>query len=66
MYEINTATLTPENFFAGDFPIVKEAGTVDTGKAVKKFEPVKIVAGKIQPVVFVDATTEPAKTVDTR
>ena len=56
MYEINTASITPENFFAGDFPIAKEAGTVDTGKTVKKFEPVKQVAGKIQPVVFVGAS----------
>lgn len=56
MYEINTASITPDNFFAGDFPIAKEAGTVDTGKTVKKFEPVKQVAGKIQPVVFVGAS----------
>lgn len=56
MYEINTAELTPENFIAGGFPIAKEAGTVDTGKSVKKFEPVKLVAGKIQPVVFVAAS----------
>lgn len=56
MYEINTAALTPENFFAGDFPIMKEAGTVETGKTIKKFEPVKLVAGKFQPVVFVAAS----------
>lgn len=64
MYEINTATLTPDNFFAGDFPIAKEIGIVDTGKTVKKYEPVKMVAGKIQPVVFIDATTEPEKTAE--
>lgn len=50
MSKVNTATQTPENFFAGEFPIATAVGTVATGKTVKKFEPVKFVSGKIEPV----------------
>lgn len=52
MYEINKAEYTPENFIAGGYPVVMETGVVDTGKTVKKFAPVKMVGGKLQPVVL--------------
>ena len=70
MYEINTATSTPENFIAGDHPIAKEAYPIKTGKTIQKFMPVKLVAGEIEPVVKVNATAVdaanaiPAKTLE--
>lgn len=70
MYEINTATSTPENFIAGDYPIAKEAYPIKTGATVTKYMPVKLVAGEIEPVVKVEATAVdaanaiPAKTVE--
>lgn len=56
MYEINKAEYTPENFIAGSYPVAMETGVVDTGKSVKKFEPVKLVNGKIQPVALAQPT----------
>lgn len=56
MYDVNESAYTPENFFAGNFPIAKSIGIVDTGKTIKKFEPVKQVGDKIQPVEFVAAS----------
>ena len=70
MYEINTATSTPENFIAGDHPNAKEACPIKTGKTIQKFMPVKLVAGEIEPVVKVNATAVvaanaiPAKTLE--
>lgn len=40
MYEINTASITPDNFFAGDFPIVTDTGTIKAGATVRKRVPV--------------------------
>ncbi|GHU42218.1 hypothetical protein FACS1894111_05780 [Clostridia bacterium] len=54
MYEINEATLTPENFFAGDFPIERDFGTA--GATIAKHEPVKLVGGQILPVTLGTAT----------
>lgn len=68
MYEIKSDQTTPIKFFAGDFPITTAVGTVATGKAVKKYEPVKITANGIEPVVAVAASEKdstnviPAKT----
>ena len=61
MYEINTDQHNPVNFFAGDFPIVTAVGTVNTGKTIRKFEPVKIIDGKIEPVVKIAASAVDAE-----
>ena len=46
MYEIKTDQMTPVNFFAGEYPIVPEAGAVKSGATVRKFAPViKTAAG---------------------
>ncbi|MEA5057766.1 MAG: hypothetical protein VB047_09455 [Anaerotignum propionicum] len=68
MYEIQNEQTNPVNFFAGDFPIVTAVGMVATGKTVKKYEPVKLTANGIEPVVAVAASEKdttnviPAKT----
>lgn len=56
MYEVKTAETNPVNFFAGDYPIATDTAIVDVGAAVKQYEPVKLVNGKLQPVVFVAAS----------
>ena len=40
MFEINTATHTPENFFAGEFPIVTDSDTIKTSATIRKHAPV--------------------------
>ena len=40
MYEINRDQTSPVNFFAGDFPVVTEAGDVKSGATVRKYAPV--------------------------
>lgn len=55
MFEINTATQTPENFHAGEYPAMKDIGEVQADKTVKKYEPVKLVGGKIEPIVYIEA-----------
>lgn len=40
MYQIQTDQTTPVNIFAGDFPVIPEAGAVKTGATVRKFAPV--------------------------
>jgi len=42
MYEIKSGAHEPVNFFAGDFPIVTEVGTVKTGAKISKYMPVII------------------------
>jgi len=43
MFEINTATHTPDNFIAGEFPIAKEVLNVAQGVNISKYAPVKLV-----------------------
>ncbi len=40
MYEIQKDQTNPVNFFAGDFPVVTEAGDVKSGATVRKYAPV--------------------------
>ena len=40
---------SPENVFAGDFPVLTDSVTVGT-KAIKRFSPVKLVNGVLEPV----------------
>lgn len=40
MYEINRDQTSPVNFFAGDFPVVTEAGDVKSGATIRKYAPV--------------------------
>ncbi len=40
MYDIKTDQTRPVNFFAGDFPVVTEAGDVKSGATVRKYAPV--------------------------
>jgi hypothetical protein len=40
MYEITSASYTPENFIAGDFPMKTDTGTVKSGATVRKYAPV--------------------------
>ena len=47
MYEINRDQTSPVNFFAGDFPIVTEAGDVKSGATVRKYAPVALTADGI-------------------
>jgi len=56
MYEVRKAETNPVNFFAGDYPIATDTAIVDAGAEVKQYEPVKLVAGKLRPVVFVAAS----------
>ena len=51
---MNIGTNTPENFFAGDYPVEKGIGTA--GAAIVRHEPVKLVGGEILPVVAMPAT----------
>lgn len=70
MYTINSDSTSPVNFFAGEFPIVTAVKKVATGKSVKKYEPVKLSANGLEPVVAVAASEKdatnvvPAKTAD--
>lgn len=40
MYEIKSDQTSPVNFFAGEFPVVTEAGAVKSGATVRKHTPV--------------------------
>lgn len=40
MLGVNTLTYAPDNFFAGEFPIVKDSGTIKTGTTVRKHAPI--------------------------
>jgi hypothetical protein len=40
MYEITNASITPENFFAGNFPVVTDFGPVKSGVTIRKYAPV--------------------------
>ena len=40
MYEIQKDSHTPVNVFAGEFPVVTEAGDVKSGATVRKYAPV--------------------------
>lgn len=40
MFDINTATHAPDNFFAGSYPVVKDYGEVKTGATVRKYAPI--------------------------
>ena len=40
MYEIQTNTLTPENYVAGPFPIVTDTGAVKEGAEIRKLAPI--------------------------
>jgi len=40
MYDIKTAKHAPDNFFAGDFPIVKDFGKIKTGATVRARTPI--------------------------
>lgn len=68
MYEIQKDQTSPVNFFAGDYPVATAVREVSSGKSVKKYDPVKLVGGKVEPIVKVDASaadsgsTTPAKT----
>lgn len=42
MYEIKRDELTRKNFFAGDFPIVTDAGEVKKNATVRKYAPVAL------------------------
>lgn len=70
MFEINTATNAPENFHAGEYPVIKEVCAIKVGKTITKYMPVKLVAGEIEPVIKIDATAAdsanviPAKTLE--
>ena len=67
MYEIQKDQTSPVNFFAGDYPVATAVREVSSGKSVKKYDPVKLVGGKVEPIVKVDAsaavsgTSTPAK-----
>lgn len=39
MFDINTAECTAENVFAGDFPVVRDFGTIKTGAVIHKLAP---------------------------
>ena len=68
MYEIQKDQTSPVNFFAGDYPVATAVREVSSGKSVKKYDPVKLVGGKVEPIVKVEASaadsgsTTPAKT----
>jgi hypothetical protein len=47
MYEIQTDQTTPVNFFAGDYPVVTEVGTVAADATVRKFAPIMTTADGI-------------------
>ncbi|GHV19094.1 hypothetical protein FACS18949_18040 [Clostridia bacterium] len=50
-------TYTPENFFAGDYPIAKETAAVKAGATVTRHAPVKLAAdGTVSPVTLATAT----------
>lgn len=40
MYEIKHESLTPNNFYAGNFPIVTESGTIKSNATIRKYAPV--------------------------
>ena len=40
MFDINRATHTPDNFFAGDFPIVTDFGKIRSGATIRARTPI--------------------------
>ena len=70
MFEIEKSNCIPDNFHAGDFPVEKDVQPIKAGKTITKYMPVKLVAGKLEPVVkivasAVDAANAiPAKTLE--
>lgn len=40
MYDVNESTYTPENVFAGEFPIAKDFGAIKTGVTIHKYAPI--------------------------
>lgn len=40
MYEIKHNALTPDNFFAGQFPVVTDSGNVKEGATIRRFAPI--------------------------
>ena len=40
MAGVETRTYTPENFYAGDFPIAKDVGIIKSGVTVRKWAPI--------------------------
>ncbi len=42
MYEIENRSIDAENVFAGEFPVAKDFGTVETGKTIHKLSPIVI------------------------
>lgn len=47
MYEVKNDQTSPVNFFAGEYPIVTEAGGVKSGATVRKYAPVAQTADGI-------------------
>ena len=62
MYEIQKDQTSPVNFFAGDYPVATAVREVSSGKSVKKYDPVKLVGGKVEPSAADSGSTTPAKT----
>ena len=65
MYEIQKDQTSPVNFFAGDYPVATAVREVSSGKSVKKYDPVKLVDGKVEPVVKVEASEANSVTAET-
>ena len=64
MYDIETRTCEPKNFFAGDFPTKTESGTA--GEALAEYTPVtKNSDGKIVAVAAASGSGETAKAATT-
>lgn len=61
MYEIKKDQLKPVNFFAGDFPIVTEAGAVKKNATVRKYAPVALTADGIVEAEAPSGSGETAK-----
>jgi hypothetical protein len=40
MYEITKTAFTPENFFAGSFPIATDFGEIESGATIRRHAPV--------------------------
>jgi hypothetical protein len=51
-------TYTPENFYAGEYPIEKAVVPVAAGTTILRHAPVKLVDGAVAPVAFIEATEE--------
>jgi hypothetical protein len=70
MYKIEKQNCAPDNFHAGEFPVENAVQPIKAGKTITKYMPVKLVDGKLEPVVkivasAVDAVNAvPAKTLE--